>query len=70
MQIIANNLLNSCVDSEGGGGGDRGSGPPPLKNYNFIRFLSNTGPDPLKNDKATKTAFKVGPPSARQRNAI
>ena len=41
-----------------------------LKNHKNIGFLSNTGPDPLKNHKATKPAFNVGPPSARQRNAI
>ena len=48
--------------------GDRGLGPPPLKNH--LGFLSNTGPDLLKNQKATKPAFNVGPSSARQRNAI
>ena len=41
-----------------------------LKNHKNLGFLSNTGPDPLKNYKATKPAFNVGPPSARQRNAI
>ena len=50
--------------SRGGGGGDRGSGPP-LKNHENIGFLSNTGPDPLKNHKAIKLAFNVG-----KRNAI
>ena len=44
--------------------------PPPLKNHKNIGLLSNTGPDPLENKKATKPAFHVGPPSARQRNAI
>ena len=47
--------------------GNRGCGPPPLKNYKIIRFLSNFGPDPLKN---YEPAFKVGLSSARQRNAI
>ena len=47
--------------------GDRGSGPPPLKNHKNIWFLSNTGLDPLKNRKATKPAFNVVPLSARQR---
>ena len=61
-------LDRPCADPEGGG--DRWSGPPPLKNHKTIGFLSNTGPDPLLNDKATKPAFNVGPPSARQRNAI
>ena len=28
--------------------GDRGSGPPSLKNHKNIGFLSNTGPDHLK----------------------
>ena len=51
-----------------GGGGWR-SGPPPLENYKNIGFLSNTGWDSLKNLKATKPAFHVGPPSARQRDA-
>ena len=54
----------------GSRGGDKGSRPlPPEKSQN-LGFLSNTGPDPLKNHKATKPAFNVGPPSARQRNAI
>ena len=44
--------------------------PPPLKNRKNIGFLSNFGPDPLKNRGATKPAFNVGPPSARQQNAI
>ena len=43
----------SMGGSKGGGGEDRGSGPP-LKNHKNIGFLSNTGPDPLKNHKATK----------------
>ena len=47
-----------------------GDPDPPLKNHKNLGFLSNTGPDPLKNYKATKPAFNVGPPSARQRNAI
>ena len=41
-----------------------------LKIHKNIGFLSNSCPDPLKNYKATKPAFNVGPPSARQRNAI
>ena len=53
------------VGIERGGGG----GPDPLKTQN-IGFLSNIGPDPLENHKAYKPAFSVGPPSARQRNAI
>ena len=56
----------SWADPEGRTGGPD---PPPEKSQN-IGFLSNTGPDPLKNHKATKPAFNVGPPSARQRNAI
>ena len=53
-----------------GGGGDSGSGPPPLAKSQKYRFLRNTGPDPLKNHKATKPAFNVWPSSACQRNAI
>ena len=51
-----------------GGGGTGGLDPP--ENYMFIWSLSNTGQDPVKNDKATKTVFNVGPPSAHQQNAI
>ena len=40
-------------------------GRPHLENHNAIGFLSITGPKPLKNCKATKTAFNVGPSSAR-----
>ena len=46
------------------GGDNRGSGRP-LKNHNFLGFLSNIGPDFLKNHKATKPAFNTGPSSAR-----
>ena len=49
--------------------GDSGSRPP-LINHKIIGFLSNTCPDPLNNHKATKSAFNVGPSSARQRNVI
>ena len=49
----------------GGGGGIRGSAPP-LENHRAIEFLSNTGAEPLENHKATKSAFNVGPLSARQ----
>ena len=49
-----------------GGGGIR----TPQKIHKNIGSLSNTGSDPLKNHKATKPALKVGPPSARQGNAI
>ena len=38
------------------------------ENYKAIGFLIITGPDPMENHKATKPAFNVGPPSARQRN--
>ena len=47
---------------------DRGFGPPE-KSQN-IGFLSNTGPDCLINHKGTKLAFKDGPSSACQLNAI
>ena len=52
------------------GGGGAGGPTSPLEKHKNIGFLSNTGPDPLKNRKATKPAFNVGLPSARQRNAI
>ena len=61
-------MLAACAYPEGGG--DIGSGPPPLKNHKNIGFSCNTGPDPLKNHKATKPAFNVGPSLARQRNVI
>ena len=44
--------------------------PPSLKNHKSIGFLSNPGPDYFKHHKATKSAFNVGPASARQQNAI
>ena len=50
--------------------GEQGFNPPPENYKHFIGFLSNSGPDPLKNYKATEPASNVGPPSARQRNAI
>ena len=49
--------------------GTRGPDPPP-GNHKAIRFLIYTGPDPMENHKATKPAFNVGPPLARQQNAI
>ena len=49
--------------------GDRGSRPPPLEKSQNTGFLSSIGPDLLKIHKATKPAFYVGLPSARQRNA-
>ena len=55
--------------SKGGGGGGRGSGLS-LEKHKAIGFLINTGLGPMENRKATKAAFNVGPPSARQRNAI
>ena len=55
---------------EGAGAGAGGADhPPPRENHGNIGFLSNTGPEPLENHKATKPAFNVGPPLARQRNA-
>ena len=42
----------------------------PLKNHKNIGFLSNTGSDLLNKCNATKSAFNVGPTSARQRNTI
>ena len=58
-------LSRPCADPEGGQGVRT-----PLKNHKNIGFHINTGPDPLKKHKATKPAFNVWPPSARQRNAI
>ena len=52
----------TCADLEGAGGPD-----PPEKSQN-IGVLNNT--DPLKNQKAIKPAFKVGPSSVRQQNAM
>ena len=53
-----------------GSRGDKGSGPPPLKNKKNVGFLCKTCLDSLKHHKANKPLFKVGPTSARQRNAI
>ena len=50
--------------------GTGGPDPPPMKNHKNIGFFRNTGPNPMNNLKATKSAFNVGPSSARQRNAI
>ena len=58
----------SCVDPDGGGGG-QGVWTHP-ENHKNIGFLSNTGPDSLKNHKTIKPAFSVGSSSARLRNAI
>ena len=44
--------------------------PDHLINHKSIGFLSNTGLDALKNHKAAKPAFRYGPSSACQRNAI
>ena len=40
--------------------GDRGSGPPPLKTYKNIGFLSDTGSESPENQKATKPAALLG----------
>ena len=57
---------------QGGGGWGRVSStlPPPLEKHKNIGFLSNTVQDPLENHNATRSAFDVGPLSARQQNAI
>ena len=57
-------LVIPCADPEGGGGG--AGLRTTLKNHKNVRFLSSTGTDPLKNHKATKPAFNLGSPSARQ----
>ena len=76
---LTTRTLNCCYDlgDEGQwhgriqrGGGGRGSGPPHPEKSQNVGVSSNTGPDPLNNRKATKPAFNIGPPSARQRNAI
>ena len=56
-------VVHSCALPEGEGCG-------PMQNHNTIVFLSNTGSEPTKTRKVTKSAFKVGPQSAGQRNAI
>ena len=56
----------TCVNPEGG----QGVRTPQLVNHKAIGLLSDTDPDPLENHKPTKTAFNIGPLSARQRNAI
>ena len=65
-QYLGISYFRACTDPEGG---DRGSGPL-LENHKAIGFHINTGLDPMENHKAAKTAFKVGPPSACQRNTI
>ena len=58
--------MNTCADpEEGGGGGDRVSGPF-LKNHKTIGFLSSICSDPLKNHKATKPALDYRPSLERQ----
>ena len=52
--------IPTCADLEG----DRELGLF-LKSHQNIGFLSNAGPDLLKNYKAAKSAFNVGPSSAR-----
>ena len=41
-------------------GGDRGSGPPPLKNHKNIEFLSNIGPDLLEFSKLPSQHSTLG----------
>ena len=48
---------SSYMDPEVGTGG---TGPPPLKNYKNIGFLSNTGPDPLKIIKLPSQHLMLG----------
>ena len=55
-------LLFTCAD------GAWGPDPPEKsQSYMCIGFLGDIVQDPLKNHNATKPAFNVGPPSARQR---
>ena len=58
--------FGSCADPEGVERGSR----QPLENHKAIGFLINTGMDTMGSPKATKTAFNVRPPFARQGNAI
>ena len=57
--------ITAWADIEGGTGGRT-----PLKNHKNIGFLRNTGLIPMESHKAIKTAFNVGPSSARKQNAI
>ena len=63
------NVSRHARIQRGGGQGVWTPPPLPLKNHKNIGFLSKSSPDPLKNHKATKPAFTVGPPLARQRSA-
>ena len=69
-RAVGTYMYIACVKTMCGSRGGTWGSDPPLKNYKNIGFLGDTGPDPLKKHKATKPAFKVGPPAARQRNAI
>ena len=62
----ARDILDCMRGSRGGGGGP----DPHQENHKALGFRINTGLDLMENHKATKAAFNVGPPSARQRNAI
>ena len=53
IRVVCMASMQSCADSEGGGGLWTGGPDPPLKNYKFIKFLRNTSPDLLKSHKAT-----------------
>ena len=68
---INGNFYTQIQRGGGGGGGGRQGVSTPLKpkKSQAIGFLSNTGQDPRKN-KTSKSAFNVGPSSARQRNAM
>ena len=64
-KINPKNHANARIKRGGGGGGGGGT-----QNHKNIVFLSNTGQDPLKNHKTAKSAFNVGPLTARQQDAI
>ena len=53
----------------GSRGGDNGSGPPPLKNYKNIGFLSNDGPDPSY-QASIQCWVIIGPPAERHLNNV
>ena len=60
-------IVDSCADPGWGVGQGVWN---PSKNHKAIVFVSNAVPDHMKNDRATKSAFHVGPTSARQRNSV
>ena len=74
VKALARLCVCAWADSEGGhgvwtqtvrmrmggfrGGGDMGSGPPPLKNHKTIGFSSNTGMDLQKKSQGYQASIK------------